>query len=616
MKFFELKLRLIAPLVLLCCFVFFGTQSAQAATCTVLTDGARHSATTPTVVMLRSTVSTQPGSTAGTGETSDCSSLEAVQAMAAPLGLNVEIDGDTTWGAKTQSDFATYSAIVLGDPGCVSGTAPITAAQNNVGVWGGAIAGPVALVGTDPVFHFVNNRNTDGTETPQGTTAAQLTQNAIAYGTSVSGKTGAYISLSCYYASSLAGTSVPVLSPFGSFTVQGTNWSVSTIVASSNPLVNTPNMLTNTGLSNWGNSSHEGFNSLPGNFTAVVNTQFSSTSTPVLPYILTGPGGETQTKTLGPPGTTTTYTFNTDSYKITGTNNTGGESLTITAFLIPKSAFPPFTVTNRTTGATNTETCVPYGDYSAALGVDTCVEFQATCTTTAGATCNFHYVLATGYDLPADLPAIGAPDFVVLHGQPCPLRSTSSVVSIFDAYEVSIKDPTDVASSDGPSCFVATYVPNAPPITTGVGFVGWGSPVDNSALNQVQAGATRPLSFFFYDNNGNPVTNLAYCDLPSSTAGVCSNPSMTATATMPWINIASVAIPCQAGAPVNTTTNDTTISTTGGSPFQNNGSGAYQINWKTMKSWQGFCANVQVTYSTGGAANVVLFPASFGFQFQ
>ena len=603
MKLFELKLRLIAPVVLLCGFVFFSSQSARA-TCTPVNGGSGVGATdTNTVLMLATTLTDSSGSLTG----NLCTSVEAVQANA--LGFNVEIDDAAAWGAKSTAQFASYRAIVLGDPNCAVTPAPVAEAGSTTGTWGPAITGRVAIVGTDPEDHSIANG-----ATLQGNTARQLTENAVAYATSLSGQPGAYISLSCYYFNSAANTAVPVLAPFGSFTVQGQGGcpNNSSIVATTSALVNNPNVLTNAGLSNWSCSTHEAFNSYPSNFTTVVQSVDLG-----LPYILTGPSGvATQTKTLGAAGTTTTYTFNTDSYKITGTNNTGGESLTITAFLIPKNAFPPFTVTNRTTGATNTETCVPYGDYSAALGVDTCVEFQATCTTTAGATCNFHYVLATGYDLPADLPAIGAPDFVVLHGQPCPLRSTSSVVSIFDAYEVSIKDPTDVASSDGPSCFVATYVPNAPPITTGVGFVGWGSPVDNSALNQVQAGATRPLSFFFYDNNGNPVTNLAYCDLPSSTAGVCSNPSMTATATMPWINIASVAIPCQAGAPVNTTTNDTTISTTGGSPFQNNGSGAYQINWKTMKSWQGFCANVQVTYSTGGAANVVLFPASFGFQFQ
>lgn len=296
MKLFSLIRRHITPMVVLCCFVFFGTQSAHAATCAVLTDGARHAATTPTVVMLRSTVSTQTGSTAGAGETSDCSSLEAVQAMAAPLGLNVEIDDDATWGAKTQSDFATYSAIVLGDPGCVGGTAPITQAENTAGMWGPAITGDVALVGTDPVFHFVNGAGSAADK-------ANLTQNAIAYAVSVSGKTGAYICLSCYYATASVNTPVPVLAPFGSFTVQGTDWDDSTIVASGNPLVNTPNVLTNTGLSNWSSASHEGFNSLPGTFTAVVTTQLSATSTPILPYILTG---QVQVQTSPP------QTFNTN----------------------------------------------------------------------------------------------------------------------------------------------------------------------------------------------------------------------------------------------------------------------------------------------------------------
>jgi len=323
-----------------------------------------------------------------------------------------------------------------------------------------------------------------------------------------------------------------------------------------------------------------------------------------------------QTKTMGGPGTTTTFTFDTDTYKITGLDNAGGEQVTVDAFLTPASAFPTGPGTGLP-GFTN-ETCVPYGDYSAALHVDTCVEFQVECQVSAVDTtpCNFDYELATGYDLPGDLPAIGGPDFLVAHGVNCPLTSnTLGIMSIFEDYEVSIKDPTTVGKSRGPSCFVATYRPSAAPITTGVGFVGWESPVVNNAVNQIKAGSTRPLSFFFYNSDGSPNVNLAYCNTPSTTPGLCADTGLAGSPATPWINIFPVGIACQGGAPLNTGT-ETSISTTGGSGFQNNGNGAYQANWKTLKNWAGSCANVRVTYSTGGAANVVLFPTNFGFQFN
>jgi Legume lectin domain len=311
-----------------------------------------------------------------------------------------------------------------------------------------------------------------------------------------------------------------------------------------------------------------------------------------------------QTKTLGGPGTTTTFTFNTDTYKITGLDNSGGEQVTVDAFAIPASLFPAFT-------GFPGETCVPYGDYSTG-GVDTCVEFQVHCQVSAVNTtaCNFDYDVATGYDLPADLSGgIGGPDFLVAHFVDCPLTSGSPVQSIFLSYEAGVKDPTTRGGSRGPSCFVATYHPTATAITTGVGLVGWGSPVVNTALNQVKAGSTRPLIFQFFDNLGSPVTNLSFCN--SFTGTACNDPGVVA----PWINIASFGIACPNGAPINPST-DTTVSFSGNSGFQNNGGGNYQLNWKTQKGWNGSCANVQVTYFTGGAANVVLFPANVGFQFN
>jgi hypothetical protein len=117
------------------------------------------------------------------------------------------------------------------------------------------------------------------------------------------------------------------------------------------------------------------------------------------------------------------------------------------------------------------------------------------------------------------------------------------------------------------------------------------------------------LIFKFFDNLGKPVTNLSYCQSFSGT--VCVSPAVPA----PWINISSLGITCPNGAPINVST-DGNVSSSGNSGFQNNGAGIYQLNWKTQKGWSGSCANVQVTYFTGGATNVVLFPANLGFKFN
>lgn len=217
MKLFELRLRLIAPFAVLCCLIGVGSQSAHAATCTPVIGGTGGGALLPDTILIL-----------GTTVTDGCLSLEAVQALA--LNLNVEIDDDIAWGAKSKAQFATYRAIVLGDPVCVGGTGPITKAENTREIWGAAITGPVAIIGTDPAYHARYNNPT------QSTTATQLTQNAIAFAVSDSGRPGAYIALSCYYAGAAANTPVLVLSPFGSFTVQGQNTNNSHIVAPAHPL--------------------------------------------------------------------------------------------------------------------------------------------------------------------------------------------------------------------------------------------------------------------------------------------------------------------------------------------------------------------------------------------
>src|SRR6476659_9731718 len=78
------------------------------------------------------------------------SSQEAVAATR--LGMAVEVVTPAQWAAKTSADFATYRAIILGDPNCGSATA-INAAVSTRNTWGPMVNGNVVIVGTAPVFY-------------------------------------------------------------------------------------------------------------------------------------------------------------------------------------------------------------------------------------------------------------------------------------------------------------------------------------------------------------------------------------------------------------------------------------------------------------------------------
>jgi cysteine-rich repeat protein len=165
------------------------------------------------------------------------------------LGYTVDVVDNATWSSMTTAQFAAYQAIVLGDATCTSlGVA--SAAIANTAVWGPAVTGNVILVGTDPVFHYRFTR-------PD---IAQVTYNAIQFAAAKPGFTGAYISLSCYYHGTAPLTPVPLLSPFGSFTVRGVGcYNDAHIVAVHAALAG----LTDAILSNWSCSVHEAFDSFP-----------------------------------------------------------------------------------------------------------------------------------------------------------------------------------------------------------------------------------------------------------------------------------------------------------------------------------------------------------------
>ena len=185
----------------------------------------------------------------GPSVTGGTSSPEALAATA--LGLPVTVVTNAQWAALTAEQFSSYRAIILGDPTCMGGAGPVAAAAANNAVWGPTVNGNVFIIGSDPVYHA----KTD------------VTRKGVAFATASAGKTGAYITASCYYAG--AGTPVVAtflsgLSSLGSFTMMGAPGCFNDAykVADSPSLAG----LTNAYLSNWGCSVHEVFATWPSDF--------------------------------------------------------------------------------------------------------------------------------------------------------------------------------------------------------------------------------------------------------------------------------------------------------------------------------------------------------------
>ena len=197
-----------------------------------------------------------------TSVTGGSSSAEAAAVTAD--GYTPVVDTGTTWDSLTQTQFSSYSAVILGDPTCsTSASTSVGAAVTDVSTWSPAITGNVVVAGAAPVAGAAGAN-------PQG--ASAVTKDAVAYAlASGSGKTGLYVSLSCYYASSGSGTSVPVLGGLGTFTVGGG------VSSSDSGTVDVPvedgapsfRGLTNAGLLGWSPSVEETFGSWPSNYQAL-----------------------------------------------------------------------------------------------------------------------------------------------------------------------------------------------------------------------------------------------------------------------------------------------------------------------------------------------------------
>jgi hypothetical protein len=242
------------------------------ALCSPVTAVAAGAANNHTVLILASTV------------TGGMSSMEAQTAIT--LGYDVELATDAQWLAKTQAEFESYRALILGDPTCLDDNATIAAAESSTGTWGPAVDGKVVIIGTDMVYHAGLH--------PEG---AALVTNGIGYVLSdpiADAKTGFYVSLSCYYNGEGSGIGVTVLNPFGTFIASDNECHADIhITDPTSPIVTG---ITDAGLSDWNCSMHAVFSSWPSDFHVVamgegLGSAYSAPDGSVgAPYILTGRG--------------------------------------------------------------------------------------------------------------------------------------------------------------------------------------------------------------------------------------------------------------------------------------------------------------------------------------
>ena len=212
--------------------------------------------------------------------TGGSSSAEAAAATAD--GYTVQVDNGTTWAGLSESTFASYSAVILGDPSCgTSASSAIGAAVSDASTWSPAITGNVVIAGNAPVAG-ASGANPSG--------ASTFTDDAIVYALAGgSGKTGLYVSLSCYYAAASSGTSVPLLSGLGSFSVNGS------AACGDSGTVNVPvedgalafHGMTNATLLGWSCSLEETFATWPTGYQALAVDEGST------PSDFTGPDGIT-----------------------------------------------------------------------------------------------------------------------------------------------------------------------------------------------------------------------------------------------------------------------------------------------------------------------------------
>jgi len=184
--------------------------------------------------------------------TGGTTSIEAQRAIA--NGYTVDLVDSATWGSMTAGEFDDYAALIIGDPSCTTDAARLAGPEATADVWGPVVDGNVIVIGTDPVLHA-------GTGD-----ATKLVQQGIDFALDEPGTTGAYLDLSCVYHHAGSNVPVPVLDGLGSFTAIGATGlpGLNDVhITATHPALDG---ITDAGLSNWGNSVHNGFNTWPDGF--------------------------------------------------------------------------------------------------------------------------------------------------------------------------------------------------------------------------------------------------------------------------------------------------------------------------------------------------------------
>ena len=277
--------------------------------------------------------------------TGGAASNEANAATAA--GLGVDVVTDAQWAAMTTAQFHDYNALILGDPTCFGPgiSSSIATATANNSVWGPAVDGNVLVVGTDEVFHD-----------SQGGLA--VTNNGVKFAADEPAKTGMYISLSCYYHNTAPNTPVPLLTPFGSFTVTGVGCYNDAHIVATHPALTG---ITDASLSNWFCSVHEAFFGFPAGFLPLAIAEDSASAplpgsrsfpdgTRGVPYILARGSGvrligqidltpDTATNPVGTPHTVTATVRENGVVQV-------GKTVTITVIAGPNAGLTATGVTN------------------------------------------------------------------------------------------------------------------------------------------------------------------------------------------------------------------------------------------------------------------------------
>jgi hypothetical protein len=185
------------------------------------------------------------------------SSVEAQQAAA--QGLGVDVADAATWSSMTTAQFAAYRAIVIRDNHDSGEVSDLAAAEANASVWGAAVNGNVVITGADPEYHA--DMSGGGGGDPGAVT---YVNKAVGFAAGSPTQTGAYIALDGYYENVDPNGPAKVLDAFapGGFLISSGSEDDIHI----DPAVTGPSGLSDSILSDWGDTTHSFFTKYPSEF--------------------------------------------------------------------------------------------------------------------------------------------------------------------------------------------------------------------------------------------------------------------------------------------------------------------------------------------------------------